>query len=235
MPTENPQKEFTKNIWELSIPVLALDVVIFTIYKGELCIVTINTTPGVTNDHLMRLPGGILRSGEGLDVAFDRILLTKTGLSNIYKEQLITIGTPERDSRGHVVSIVYYALVDSQILLASLDLTRAHLVSIGDVLSSDIMAYDHADIVKYARQRLEWKMEYTNISQNILPARFTLSRLQEVYEIIFGHAFDKRNFRKKFLSTGMLHETDELDRESSNRPAKLYEFSDKELKITQLL
>lgn len=96
------------------------------------------------------------------------------------------------------------------------------------------MAYDHADIIKYARQRLEWKMEYTNISQNILPARFALSRLQEVYEIIFGHTFDKRNFRKKFLSTGMLRETKELDRESSNRPAKLYEFCDKELKIVEV-
>jgi len=131
----------------------------------------------------------------------------------------------------HVISTVYYALVNSQILLASLDLTRAHIVPTKDVFASKIMAYDHADIVKYARQRLEWKMEYTNISQNILPARFSLSRLQEAYEIIFEHAFDKRNFRKKILSTGMLRETDELDRESSNRPAKLYEFSDKELKI----
>lgn len=58
------QQEYTKDIWGLSIPVLALDVVIFTIYKGNLCVVTIETTPGVTKDHLLRLPGGILRSGE---------------------------------------------------------------------------------------------------------------------------------------------------------------------------
>lgn len=108
------------------------------------------------------------------------------------------------------------------------------MMPIEEIFSGDIMAYDHADIIKYARQRLEWKMEYTNISQNILPARFALSRLQEVYEIIFGHTFDKRNFRKKFLSTGMLRETKELDRESSNRPAKLYEFCDKELKIVEV-
>ena len=82
-----------------------------------------------------------------------------------------------------------------------------------------------------ARQRLEWKMEYTNIARNILPERFSLTRLQEAYEIIFGRAFDKRNFRKKILSVGMLRETDELDRTSSNRPARLYEFADKELKI----
>ncbi len=96
------------------------------------------------------------------------------------------------------------------------------------------MAYDHADIIAYARQRLEWKMEYTNIAQNILPKRFSLSRLQEVYEIIFGQTFDKRNFRKKILSSGVLDETDELDRESSNRPAKLYEFNDKDLKIVKV-
>ena len=234
MSAETPQKEFTKNIWELSIPVLALDVVIFTIYKGSLWIVTIDTTPGVANERLTRLPGGILRSGEWLDAAFDRILLTKTGLSDIYKEQLITLGDPERDTRGHVVSIVYYALVDSQVLLASLDLTRAHLVPIGDILSSDVMAYDHADIVKYARQRLEWKMEYTNIAMNILPEQFTLSELQRVYEIVLGKELDKRNFRKKILSLSMIEETGELDRESSNRPAKLYKFSDKELKIVEV-
>ena len=64
MSTENVQPKFTEDIWNLSIPVPALDVVIFTIYKGELCIVTINTTIGVTNDHLFRLPGGVLQSGE---------------------------------------------------------------------------------------------------------------------------------------------------------------------------
>lgn len=146
----------------------------------------------------------------------------------------MTIGNPERDSRGHVISIVYYALVDSQILLSSLNLTRTRMIPVEEIFAGNIMAYDHADIVKYARQRLGWKMEYTNVSQNILPARFSLSRLQEVYEIIFGHSFDKRNFRKKFLSTGMLRETDELDRESSNRPAKLYEFCDKDLKIMEV-
>ena len=194
---------------------------------------TIQTTPGVTDERLLRLPGGMLRSGEGLDAAFDRILLTKTGLSGIYKEQLVTIGNPERDSRGHVISIVYYALVDAQVLLTSIDLTRVRLVPIHETQTSSVMAYDHAQIIAYARQRLEWKMEYTNISQNILPARFSLSRLQEAYEIIFGRPFDKRNFRKKILSGHMLRETDEFDRESSNRPAKLYEFADKELKIVE--
>ncbi len=146
----------------------------------------------------------------------------------------MTIGNPERDTRGHVISVVYYALLDSQVLLSSLDLTRAHIVPLSETLGSGIMAYDHADIIAYARQRLEWKMEYTNIAQNILPKRFSLSRLQEVYEIIFGQTFDKRNFRKKILSSGVLDETDELDRESSNRPAKLYEFNDKDLKIVKV-
>lgn len=57
-------ENFTLDIFRLSIPVPALDVVIFTIYKGNLCVVTINTTPGVADNHLLRLPGGILQSGE---------------------------------------------------------------------------------------------------------------------------------------------------------------------------
>lgn len=140
----------------------------------------------------------------------------------------MTLGDPGRDSRGHVISIVYYALMDAQTLLSSMDLTRAQLIPVEKMTAME-MAYDHADIVAHARKRLEWRMEYTNIARNILPPRFSLTRLQESYETVFGRALDKRNFRKKILSTGALRETDELDRTSSNRPARLYEFIDEQL------
>jgi 8-oxo-dGTP diphosphatase len=74
-------------------------------------------------------------------------------------------------------------------------------------------------------------MEYTDVVKSILPEIFTLRELQAVYETIFSRPFDKRNFRKKILSLGMLTETPEYDTESSKRPAKLYKFSGHELKI----
>ena len=78
-------------------------------------------------------------------------------------------------------------------------------------------------------------MEYTNVARNILPAQFSLRELQNVYELIFTKTFDKRNFRKKILSLGMLVETSEYDTKSSKRPARLYQFSDSELKIIGIL
>lgn len=91
------------------------------------------------------------------------------------------------------------------------------------------MAYDHADMITLAHRRLKWKMEYTNIVQNILPSHFPLSRLQEIYEVIFGQVFEKRHFQEKLLSTGMLHETGESDRKSLDHEAKLYEFLGKRI------
>lgn len=80
-----------------------------------------------------------------------------------------------------------------------IDLTKVSLLPFSQV-SRETVAYDHADIIAYAYQRLKWKMEYTNIAQNILPQLFTLRDLQSVYELIFQKEFDKRNFRKKILS-----------------------------------
>jgi len=69
------------------------------------------------------------------------------------------------------------------------------------------MGFDHKKVIEYAIQRLKWKMEYTNLSQFILPAKFTLSELQKVYEIILNKKFDVRNFRKKIDSLHIIKET----------------------------
>jgi len=133
-----------------------------------------------------------------------------------------------------VISCSYYTLVGAQAFLSRIDLTKVALVPYKQI-SSDTVAYDHAHIIQYAYQRLQWKMEYTNVVRNILPLKFSRRELQEVYEVVLNKAFDKRNFRKKILSLDMLVETNEYDTENSKRPAKLYTFSDSELKIIGIL
>lgn len=232
MQTETIRQEFTQNIFGLSIPVLALDVVIFTIYHGALCLVLAKRDKEPSKDTYI-LPGGIVKAGMSLEDNFDDILLRKTGIKGVYKEQLYSFGEPDRDTRGHIVSVAYYALVDKEILLETADLTRVQLVEYNSLDTTPI-GFDHERIIRYAHQRLMWKIEYTNIAANILSKQFTLSELQQVYEMILGKELDKRNFRKKILSLDMVRETGELDRVSSNRPAKLYEFTDKELKIVEV-
>jgi 8-oxo-dGTP diphosphatase len=69
------------------------------------------------------------------------------------------------------------------------------------------LAFDHKKIVDYAIQRLKWKMEYTNVAQYILPKKFTLRQLQDVYETILDQNIDVRNFRKKIDKLGLVKAT----------------------------
>lgn len=219
------------DIWwkNLTIPVLALDIVIFTIYNDELCIVTqkMNENSNYGN----ALPWWIVAKWFSLDENFDDILLRKTGIKWVYKEQLYTFWDPKRDDRWHVVAVCYYALVRVDNFLTNVDFTKVDIIKFSD-LDKIKLFYDHNNIVKYAKQRLEWKLEYTNIANQILPKSFRMSQLQHIYEVITWKTYDKRNFQKKILSLNILKETWELDR-STNRPAKLYEFINNDIQIIE--
>lgn len=224
---------YTPDIFNLSIPVIAVDIVLFTLYKDQLCVVLVPGRNEYTQGRLT-LPGGIIGRGETLDEAADRILKRDTNIEKVFKEQLYTFSEHGRDDRWDVISCSYYTLVGTRAFLFSIDLTRVALLPYKEV-SRNTVAYDHADIITYAYKRLKWKMEYTNVVKSILPPRFTLRELQNVYEIIFDKTFDKRNFRKKVLSLDLIHETEEYDTVNSKRPAKLFEFSDHELQIIGIL
>ncbi len=225
--------EYTDDIFHLSIPVLAVDIVLFTIYKDQLCVVLVPGRNEWTQGKLT-LPWWIIGRGETLEEAADRILKRDTNIEKVYKEQLYTFSDHGRDDRGDVISCVYYTLVSSLQFLSEMDLTRVSLMPFHTV-SEKTVAYDHAKIIQYAYQRLKWKMEYTNVVKSILPEKFTLRELQNMYEIIFERSFDKRNFRKKIFSLGLLDELAEYDTSNSKRPAKLYAFSDTDLKIVGIL
>ena len=226
------KKEFSKNIFWLSIPVLAIDIVIFTIFNWKLCVVMTTRNKEPEKDKFI-LPGWVVKSWFDLEENFDDILLRKTWIRWIYKEQLYSFGNKNRDPRWHIVSIAYYALVDKDNFLKDADFTKIQLIEYEKLDSTNIW-FDHKEIIEYAKKRLNWKMEYTNIAKNILPTKFSLSLLQNVYEIILWNPLDKRNFRKKILSLGILAETWELQKARSNM-AKLYEFKDKELKIVDMM
>ncbi len=229
-----PSQQF--DIWwpELTIPVLALDIVIFTIYKGELCVlVTKRIEDGV---HGYSLPGSIVSKGFTLEQNFDEMLKRKTGISSgVYKEQLYTFGDDvHRDPRGHVIALAYYALVKAENFLTQVDFTQVDIVTIEQALSLNLF-YQHGEILRYALDRLKGKLGYTDIIKNLLPETFRISQMQKLYEIILGRSLDKRNFQKKIFSLGIIEETGEKDT-STNRPAKLYRFGEKRsLKFIDML
>ena len=125
-----------------------------------------------------------------------REVYEETGIKDVYLEQLYSFGDVKRDPRGRVITIAYFALINSEKieLKAKTDVKKAEWYS---MYSLPKLAFDHKKILEYALQRLRYKLEYTTAGFQLLPELFTLTELQGVYEIIFDKKFDKRNFRKK--------------------------------------
>ena len=208
-------------------PTLTVDAVIFQITNGVLEVLLMKR-PNEPFKGEWALPGGYNAEGETTTKALHRIVEQKTGIDIDtdlrYIEQLYTFDTIDRDPRGHAVSVTYMGC-GREIALRD---AGAHVAFL-DVDNLPDLAYDHVNIIAYARERLIAKLTYTNAVSAFLEKRFTLTQLQSAYEIIFGREFDKRNFRKKFLSLNLIHETDELWRDGAHRPAKLYQFNSQTL------
>ena len=161
-----------------------------------------------------------------MEAAAERELVEETGVSGFYLEQLATFGAPDRDPRGHVVTVAYFALIpsDNLELTASTDAEGVAWFSV-DKLPD--LAFDHDEILELALDRLVAKLDYSTIAFQLMPASFTLTELQHVYELIERNAIDKRNFRKRILALGAIEPTGEEKREGPHRPAKLYRVIDR--------
>jgi 8-oxo-dGTP diphosphatase len=131
------------------------------------------------------LPGGFVRVNETLEDAARRELEEETGLSKVFLEQLYTFGDVERDPRERVVSVAYYALVklSDHKVHAATDARDAAWFGVHDVPS---LAFDHADILQMALERLRGKLRYQPIGFELLPKKFTLSQLQHLYELVLN-------------------------------------------------
>lgn len=210
-------------------PTLTVDAVIFRLAGDELeVLLTKRADEPFKGD--WALPGGYCAQGQTTLEALSAITKRKVGIDLEaqlnYLEQLYTFDTVARDPRGHAVSVTYMGCGRSIEAMGGEQTTAWHPV---DRLPS--LAYDHADIIAYARERLAAKLTYTNAAMGLLQPKFTLSHLQTAYEAVMGRELDKRNFRKKFLSLGLIHETPDTWRDGAHRPAKLYAFNNESLEV----
>jgi 8-oxo-dGTP diphosphatase len=198
--------------------ILTTDIVLFAMYYGELCVITIKRDKEPFAKQ-RTLPGGFIRYGEtSMDCAI-RVLKDKCSLQDAYIEQLYTFDSPGRDPRGNMTSITYMATTHIDQLGILNNLNNCQLTPLYALLG-----FDHNQIVEYALQRLRNKLHYTTIISTLLPAEFTLSELQNYYEILLNTTIDKRNFRKKFTALDLLIDTGNIRKGLKQRPAKLYKF-----------
>lgn len=195
--------------------IISTDVVLFSICAERLAVLLVSSEDG-----RWRLPGGPVAMDEDLDASALRHLVGQTGLRNVYLEQLYTFGHPQRDAQQRAVAVTYYALVP---MPPPVPFTPPAVAPawfpVGDLPA---LLLDHADIVALAHRRLAAKLAYSTIALQFMPAQFTLSTLQTVYETILGTPLDKRNFRKRMLALGCLEATGERVRPGNHRPARLY-------------
>lgn len=211
--------------YEYARPALTTDCVVFGLDEEGLKVLLIKRGIEPFKGR-WALPGGFVRVGEDVEQSAKRELKEETGLSNVYLEQLFTFGQPNRDPREHVITVSYFALVNliDHPPLADTDAEHAAWFSVDDLPA---LAFDHAKILETAQERLRGKVRYQPIGFELLPEKFTLTELQQLYECILAIDIDKRNFRKKVHKLGVLIETDEIQQDVKHRAAKLYKFDQK--------
>ena len=189
-------------------PTVDVRVVLFSVVAGSLQVATIDDRDGV------RLPRGWPTPEAGVDEDARRIVRSETGLDERYLEQLYTFGAA--DVRWTIV-VSYLGLILSEGIAPPIVGGRWSAAE-GNAALGPV----DRSVLDYAVRRLRAKLGYTSVAFFLLPPTFTLRELQDAYEAILGRALDKRNFRRRVITTGLIVETGERRREGNHRPAQLY-------------
>ena len=209
--------------YEFPRPSLTVDCVIFGLDADDLKVLLIRRA---SDPHKGKwaLPGGFVDMDESLEHAALRELEEETGLTRVYLEQLYTFGDVHRHPLGRVITVAYYSLIricSYNLQPRSSFARKAIWVNVSELPE---LAFDHNLIVAKALERIRGKLRYRPIGFELLPEKFTLRQLQELYESILQIELDTRNFRKKILGYGILAESGEKQKQVSHRAAKLYRF-----------
>ncbi len=209
---------------------LTVDLVVLTIRDHRLCVLLIQR--GVEPfAGRWALPGGYVLPGEGLADAAYRELAEETGISDgIHLEQLATYGDPARDPRGRTVSVAWLALAPGMAEpVAGSDAAGAQWLPLDEV-DEDLLAFDHAQILRDGVERARAKLEYSSLGAAFCPPLFTVAQLRAVYEAVWGQRLDPRNFHRKVTRTpGFLNPTGETTTANGGRPAQLFTRGQREM------
>jgi len=204
--------------------VFSIDCVIFGFEDGVLKILLIERNDPPFKDW-WALPGYFVDRDESIEEAAKRILYTFTGLRDIFLEQFYTFGDVDRHPQGRLITVAYYAMIQlngkKDLKPTSPFVKKAFWHPVSDLPK---LAFDHTQIFEKSLQKIKRKITYRPIAFELLPEKFTLTQLQNLYEAILNKKLDKRNFRKKMLNYGILKELDEKQQGVSYRAATYYKF-----------
>lgn len=210
---------------DTTIEALSIDCLIFGFKKQELDVLLVQHGEGISKGK-WALPGGWIRYNESIDHAANRILKDLSGVSNIYLQQLGAFGEVDRYPSKRVITIAYYALVkpENYTLHPGFTASDAQWFKVSE---APRLPYDHQHILRAGLDHLRHKVRHEPIGFNLLPKKFTLLQLQELYEAILETKLDKPNFRRKLLKMNLLEPCKEKQQDVSHRAATLYKFDKK--------
>lgn len=205
-----------------SHPKVAVDTVVFAIHQEALQTLLLQIGSGPYKD-MWAVPGGLIQPDESPVHTAIRVVKQSVNLHNWHLEQLYSFGDPERDVRSNTISIAHLCLT------SDIDKTKPKSIDFySDAMWISLdhlpaLAFDHEKIIDLAHKRLTDKLAYSSIARSLVPAHFTLSELQHVYQVVWRKPIDKRNFRKKMLEAEIISPVNGL-KKGPFRPAQLFRF-----------
>lgn len=226
--TFNSEQEFLSNYnkKDYESPLLTVDMAIFSVDASQLQVLLIKRSNFPQKDK-WALPGGFvdLSKDQDLMATAHRKLVEKTGLQSPHLEQVATVGNATRDPRGWAVTALYFALIDFKAFqqISTEQNEYSEWISIAEAKKLDL-AFDHLQLLDMAVDRLSSKARYTALPVSLMPQLFTLTELQQIYEIILGQSLEKKSFRRRMIEAGAVEETDQT-KIAGKRPAQLYKFA----------
>ena len=209
-------------------PLCSVDICVFAVEDDELKVLLVKRSAPPFKDR-WALPGGFnnLNKDKSIEDTAFRKLFEKTGVRSPYLEQVKTIGNSKRDPRGWSVTVLYFALIDFTSLPKTGNIDPQEMtewISVTDAIDQQ-MAFDHEDLLKHAINRLRAKTRYAALPMGLMPEEFTLTELQNMFELILGLPLPKKSFRRRLEASGLLEETGEM-RPTARRPAAIYRRSE---------
>ncbi len=199
---------------------LTVDCVIFGFEENKLKVLLIKSDLEIYVGKLSLL-GDMVKNNEELDDAAYRILKERTGMNDVFLDQVRSFGHPSRHPGGRVITVAYCSLLNINHHELKIHANDLHW---HDVSTLEEMAFDHKEILDVCYRWLQKRIQEHPLGFNLLPDKFSLRELQNLYEAILGVTLDRRNFRKKFASMELLIDINEMEQDVPHRPGKLYKF-----------
>src|SRR5258705_2487706 len=199
---------------------ISVDCVLFGYNEKELKVLLIKSDLEEFSG-LYSLLGDLVKPDEDLEAASYRILKERTGMDDVYLEQVQAFGSTDRHPSGRVITIAYYSLIDIKHHKLQLSHNELNWHPVKEIKK---LAFDHKIILDSCLNRLQDQVMEHPVIFNLMPEKFSLRQLQDVYQAILGIELDRRNFRKKISVKEWLIDINEMENDVPHRPGKLYKL-----------